>query len=96
MSSITRERVVLHMHSVFVFTPLCKYVSAIYCNIPRLYKCLFPDEKSDIFLIFAQNIDHGYTLDRPTEAVLTSTVNQFFFRERFIFAIFRKAEKIAK
>ena len=34
----------------------------------------------DIFLIFAQNIDCGYTLEPPrlAEAVLTSTHNQCF------------------
>ena len=36
----------------------------------------------DIFLIFAQNIDHGYTLDPPQcEAVLTST-HDLYFREK--------------
>ena len=32
----------------------------------------------NIFLIFAQNIVCGYTLEPPTEAVLTSTHNQCF------------------
>ena len=32
----------------------------------------------DIFLIFAQNIDCGYTLRPPREAVLTSTHNLCF------------------
>ena len=33
----------------------------------------FPMKKCDIFLIFAQNIDRGYTLEPPrlAEAVLT-------------------------
>ena len=32
----------------------------------------------DIFLIFAQNIDCGYTLEPPQRAVLTSTHNLCF------------------
>ena len=32
----------------------------------------------DFFLIFAQNIDCGYTLEPPPEAVLTSTHNLCF------------------
>ena len=32
----------------------------------------------NIFLIFAQNIDCGYTLEPPREAVLTSTHNLCF------------------
>ena len=37
-------------------------------------------KKNDIFLIFAQNIDCGYTLEPPrlNEAVLTSTHNLCF------------------
>ena len=37
---------------------LRKHVRAIYCNISRL-------KKGEIFLIFAQNIDRGYTLEPP-------------------------------
>ena len=33
---------------------------------------------SDIFLIFAENIDFGYALERLTEGVLTSTHNICF------------------
>ena len=32
-------------------------------------------KKGDIFLIFAQNMDCGYTLEPPQEAVLASTLN---------------------
>ena len=32
----------------------------------------------DFFLIFAQNIDCGYTLEPPREAVLTCTYNLCF------------------
>ena len=35
-------------------------------------------EKCDIFLIFAQNIDHGYTLEPHQEAVQVSTHNLCF------------------
>ena len=42
----------------------------------------FQRKKFDIFLIFAQNIDYGYTLEPPrprlAEAVLTSTHNLCF------------------
>ena len=34
----------------------------------------------DVFLIFAQNIDHGYRLENPlTEAVLTRTLDRSLF-----------------
>ena len=39
---------------------------------------LFQPNFSDIFLIFAQNIDCGYTLEHLAEAVLTSTHNLCF------------------
>ena len=54
-----------------------------YKNMPMQYtvnfqgckKDKFQMKNCDVFLIFAQNIDCGYTLD---EAVLTSTHNQCF------------------
>ena len=44
-----------------------------YVNIPMEYTAIFHDCKNDnfhmincdIFLMFAQNIDHGYTLEPP-------------------------------
>ena len=38
----------------------------------------FSKKRFNIFLIFAQNIDCGYTLERLAEAVLTSTHNICF------------------
>ena len=38
----------------------------------------FQMNKKDIFLIFAQNIDCGYSLEQPNEAVLKSTHNLCF------------------
>ena len=38
----------------------------------------FQMKKVDDFLIFAQNIDRGYTFNRLSEAVLTSTHNLCF------------------
>ena len=57
-----------------------------YENLPMHYTQIFLALKSenfqlkifDIFLIFAQNIDCGYTLEPPREAVLTSTHNLCF------------------
>ena len=37
----------------------------------------------DIFLIFAQNIDRGYSFDGSNEAVLTST-RDLYFRAKII------------
>ena len=52
---------------------LRKHVYAIYCVISRLKNDNFQVKNCDIFLIFAQNIDCGYT-----EAVLTRTHNLCF------------------
>ena len=58
-----------------------------YANMPEQYTAIlhgckndnFQMKKCDIFLIFAQNIDRGYTLEPPQyEAVLTSTNNLCF------------------
>ena len=57
-----------------------------YDNTPMQYAVIFHGCKNDyfqmkicdMFLIFAQNIDLGYTLDRLTEAVLTSTLDLCF------------------
>ena len=58
-----------------------------YANMSVQYTAIFhgckngnsSDEKCDIFLIFAQNIDRWYTLEhRLNEAVLTSTHNLCF------------------
>ena len=59
-------------------------MSIHYENMPMQYTEIFKVvknenfqwKKSDIFLIFAQNIDCGYTLE--AEAVLTSTHNLCF------------------
>ena len=51
------------------------------CNIMILLALKienFQLKNFDIFLIFAQNIDCGYTLEPPGEAVLTSTHNLCF------------------
>ena len=57
-----------------------------YENTPMLYTAIFHFCKNInfrmknrvIFHIFAQNIDCGYTLEAPQEAVLTSTHNLCF------------------
>ena len=50
------------------------YFSCLALKIENFRRKIF-----DIFLIFAQNIDCGYTLEPPTgEAVLTSTHNLCF------------------
>ena len=41
----------------------------------------FSDKNSDIFHIYAQNIDCGYSLELLAEAVLTSTHNPCFCAE---------------
>ena len=47
-----------------------------------LKKWKFLDKKNfDIFYISAQNIDCGYSLEPPPEAVLTSTHNLCFWAE---------------
>ena len=53
-------------------------------NLPRTAifhgckNCNFQMKNRDNFLIFAQNIYCGYTLEPPPEAVLTNTHNQCF------------------
>ena len=57
-----------------------------YENTPMQYTAIFHSCKNnnfhmkncDIFLIFAQNIDRGYTLERLTEAFLTSAYDLCF------------------
>ena len=57
-----------------------------YANTPMQYTAIFHGCKNvnfqmktyNIFLIFAQNIDCGYTLEPPNEAVLMSTHNLCF------------------
>ena len=57
-----------------------------YANTPMYYTASFHGCKNDnfqmkkygSFLIFAKNIDCGYTLEPPHEAVLTSTHNLCF------------------
>ena len=44
---------------------LRKHVHAIYCDISRLKNDNFQVKNCDIFLIFARNIDCGYTLEPP-------------------------------
>ena len=46
-------------------TTLRKHVRAIYSNISRCKNDNFQKKIFDIFLIFAQNIDCGYTLEPP-------------------------------
>ena len=49
-----------------------------YSNILKILQTKqgkFSDKNSDIFLIFAQNIDCGFSLEPPHPAVLTSTHN---------------------
>ena len=48
---------------------LRKHVRAIYCNISRLKNDYFQMKKCNIFLIFAQNIDCGYTLEPPLSLI---------------------------
>ena len=56
-------------------------VAIHYENLPMQYTDIFlaskienfQQKKNDIFLIFSQNIDCGYTLEPPHETVLTST-----------------------
>ena len=52
------------------------YLFALPNHAYVIYGCKndnFQMKNCDIFLIFAQNIDCGYTLEPPSEAVLTST-----------------------
>ena len=42
---------------------ICKLVHAIYRDFFGCKNCKFHKKKFDIFLIFAQNIDCGYTLE---------------------------------
>ena len=55
---------------------LRKHAHAIYRkkNVVKIFSL----EKFDFFLIFAQNIDCGYTLEPHRQAVLTSTHNLCF------------------
>ena len=48
--------------------PLRKHVHAIYCNIHGCKNDNFQMKIFDIFLIFAQNTDCGYTLEPPQRA----------------------------
>ena len=58
---------------------LRKHAHMIYSNFFRAKIDNFQRKFFDIFLIFAQNIDCGYTLEPPRrEAVLTSTHNICF------------------
>ena len=45
-------------------TSLHKHAYVIFCNLSQLKNDNFQMKKCDIFLIFAQNIDRGYTLER--------------------------------
>ena len=64
---------------------LNEFVAPHDANMPMQYTAIFHGCKNGnyyvqecyTFLIFAQNIDCGYTLDPLTEAVLTSTHNLF-------------------
>ena len=55
--------------------------------MPKQYTAIFTSvkngnfqmKKCDIFLIFPQNIDCGYALEQPIEAVLTSAHNLYMF-----------------
>ena len=68
---------------LFVLFTENKAVTCYYENLPMQYTEIispvkiekFQPKSLDIFLIFAQNIDCGYTLEPPrrAEAVLTST-----------------------
>ena len=52
-----------------------------YSNILKILspqKGKFSEKKSDIFYIPSQNIDCGYSLELPRQAVLTSTHNLCF------------------
>ena len=53
--------IVLHV----VPGPLRKHAHAIYSNFFTALNDNFQMKKVDNFLIFAQNIDHGYSLEPP-------------------------------
>ena len=57
---------------------LRKHAHAIYRKYFGCKNEKFHWKKIDIFLIFAQNIDCGYTLEPLGEAVLTSIHNLYF------------------
>ena len=68
------ERLSNKCHTVFITkTRLFKYIENF---TTKNWK--FSDKNSDIFHISAQNIDCGYSLELPGEAVLTSTHNICF------------------
>ena len=79
------------VHSVNLLTEslfvICLVVISVhYGNTPMQHTAIFHGYKNDnfqlkyfvYFHIFAQNIDCGYTLEPPQEAVLTSTHNLCF------------------
>ena len=73
------SRATLHRFKVFDFSTLRKHARAIYTAI--FHGCNndnFQMKNCNIFQIFAQNIDRGYTLEPLSEAVLTSTHNLCF------------------
>ena len=60
---------------LIAFTKTCLFK---YIEIFTTKNREFSDKNSDIFHISAQNIDCGYSLEPPREAVLTSTYNLCF------------------
>ena len=71
---------------VFVSDKMQTFLHPQYASMSMQYTAIFRGCKNvhiqmknfAIFLIFAQNIDCGYTLERLSEAVLKSTHNLFF------------------
>ena len=58
--------------------PLGKHPYAIYTDFFSCKNSKFHKNNFDIFYIFAQSIDFGYTLEPRGEAVLTSSHNLCF------------------
>ena len=82
------ENLTIKSKGVFIFTvSLTSHKGALhYENMPMQHTAIFQGCKNDnfrlkyfdYFHIFAQNIDCGYSLEPPIEAVLTSTHNLCF------------------
>ena len=79
--SIMTPFLLVNLKRILMITPnrtLRKHAHMIYSDFFRSKIDNFQLKFFDIFLIFAQNIDCGCTLEPPCEAVLTSTHNLCF------------------
>ena len=64
MPTAGQQQIALQRHTK-IRPPLRKHTHMIYSNFFRLKIDNFQRKKSDFFLIVAQNIDCGYTLEPP-------------------------------